>query len=187
MQCNKDFLVIGNQNAMTYKEIFPLLKENKLWLGYYAGDMAFKVPDYYEPRATRYWQDETGQKWRSLGNICWYTNLDIDKRHEQLDLRGNYYEPTKYPAYDNYDAIEIGKVADIPCDYAGVMGVPITFMQHYSPDQFEILGCTESEGKGFSNGIWDEGSGVAQPLINGKKKYKRIFIRNKHPEARRYV
>ena len=98
---DKKFLIIGNQNAITYKEIFRLLKENKVWLGYKAGDMAFKVPDYYEPRATRYWQDETGQKWRSLGNICWFTNLDIAKRHEDLVLYKTYSE-TEYPKYDNY-------------------------------------------------------------------------------------
>ena len=181
MKRKKKFLIIGNQNSITYKEIFPLLMNNEMWLGYKTGDMAFKVPDYYRERETRYWQDESGQKWRSLGNICWFTNLDIKKRHERMILVKKYTE-INYPSYDNYDAIEISKVSDIPYDYDGAMGVPVTFMTKYSPDQFEILGCTESEGKGFSNGLWDAKSEVAQPLIKGKKRYKRIFIRNKHPE-----
>ena len=135
----KHFLIIGSQNNVTYKEIFPLLKENKLWLGYKSGDMAFTVPDTYEARETRFWIDENGQKWRSLGNICWFTNLDIEKRHENLILYKKY-TPEEYPHYDNYDAIEVSKTADIPCDYDGVMGVPITFMDKYNPEQFEILG-----------------------------------------------
>lgn len=135
----KRFVIIGSQNAITYKEIFSLLMQNRMWLGYGSGDMAFTVPADYEPRETRYWQDETGQKWRSMGNICWYTNLDIKKRHEQL-IPVKRYDPQQYPKYDNFDAIEIGKTADIPCDYAGVMGVPITFMDKYCPEQFVILG-----------------------------------------------
>lgn len=178
IEYNKKFIIIGNQNAITYKEIFPLLKDNKMWIGYKSGDMAFTVPDSYEARETRFWIDENGQKWRSLGNICWYTNLDIEKRHEDMILFRNY-TPENYPHYDNYDAIEVSKVADIPCDYDGAMGVPITFMDKFNPDQFEILGATESEGKGFSNGLWVEDSKVAQPLINGERKYKRIFIRRK--------
>ena len=181
MEYDKKFLVVGNQNAITYKEIFPLLMTDKLWLGNKSGDMAFKVPDDYEPRETRYWQDETGQKWRSMGNICWYTNLDHNKRHEELDLVCRY-SPEEYPTYENYSAININKVDDIPCDYDGVMGVPITFLDKYSPEQFEIVGATESEGKGFSNGLWDEVSGVAQGVVNGKRVYKRIFIRNKNPK-----
>ncbi len=178
IEYNKKFIIIGNQNAITYKEIFPLLKDNKMWIGYKSGDMAFTVPDSYEARETRFWIDESGQKWRSLGNICWYTNLDIEKRHEDMILFRNY-TPENYPHYDNYDAIEVSKVADIPCDYDGAMGVPITFMDKFNPDQFEILGATESEGKGFSNGLWIEDSKVAQPLINGERKYKRIFIKRK--------
>ena len=138
MQYEKKFLIIGSQNAITYKEIFPLIAQNKMWLGYKAGDMHFKVPDYYAPRATRFWIDENGQKWRSLGNICWYTNLDITKRHEDLILYETY-TPEKYPKYDNYDAINVNKVSEIPKDYDGVMGVPITFLDKYNPDQFEIV------------------------------------------------
>jgi len=175
---DKKFLIIGNQNAITYKEIFPLLMNNKLWIGYKFGDMAFKVPPDSEPRETRYWQDETGQKWRSMGNVCWYTNLDHEKRHETLPLYKKY-TPEEFPKYDNYDAINVNKTSDIPYDYDGVMGVPITFMDKYNPEQFEILGATESEGKGFSAGLWDADSGVAQATINGAKVYKRIFIRRR--------
>ena len=134
---DKKFLIIGNQNAITYKEIFPLLMNNKLWIGYKFGDMAFKVPPDSEPRETRYWQDETGQKWRSMGNVCWYTNLDHEKRHETLPLYKKY-TPEEFPKYDNYDAINVNKTSDIPYDYDGVMGVPITFMDKYNPEQFEI-------------------------------------------------
>lgn len=170
--------MLGNQNALTYKEIFPLIRDNQIWLGYKFGDMAFKVPDYYPPRETRYWVDEDGQKWRSLGNICWFTNLDHDKRHKPLTLWKEYKgHEDEYSKYDNYDAIEVGKVSEIPCDYDGAMGVPITFPASHCPDQFEILGATESEGKGFSNGLWDEASGCSQALVDGKKVYKRVFIR----------
>ena len=138
---DKKFLIIGSQNSITYKEIFPLLRDNKIWLGYYSGDMAFRVPDYYEPRATRYWVDKDGNKWRSMGNITWYTNLDIKKRHENLILYKRYSEE-EYLSYLNYDGIEIGKISDIPCDYKGNMGVPITFLSVYNPDQFEIIGLS---------------------------------------------
>lgn len=174
----KKFIIIGNQNAITYKEVFTLIRDNKIWLGYHSGDMAFEVPDNYEPRETRFWIDERGKKWRSMGNICWFTNIDIQKRHGELVLY-KHYNPDDYPAYDNYEAIEVKKTSDIPCDYDGIMGVPITFMDKYNPDQFEIVGATESEGKGFSNGLWNEASKVAQPLVNGERKYKRIFIRRR--------
>lgn len=188
MKYDKNFIIIGNQNTITYKVIFPLLKENKMWLGYKAGDMAFTVPDYYEPRETRYWEDEDGQKWRSLGNICWYTNLDIKKRHEDLILIRKY-NPEDYPKYDNYDAIEVSKTKDIPCDYEGIMGVPITFMDKYNPDQFEILGSqrwakSEELIKAHVSGNRDIAINDKKTLINGTETYDRIFIRNKHPELR---
>ena len=164
----KKFVIIGNQNAITYKEIFSLIKENKLWLGYKNGDMAFTVPADYEPKKTRYWQDETGQKWRSMGNICWFTNLDIQKRHEDLILYKKY-TPEEYPKYDNYDAINVDKVAEIPCDYDGIMGVPITFLDKYNPDQFEIIGGMSSTRKDEYN--------FGYPYLGGKKKYARILIR----------
>ena len=171
IEYNKKFIIVGNQNAITYKEIFPLLKDNKLWLGYKSGDMAFTVPDSYESRETRFWIDENGQKWRSLGNICWYTNLDIEKRHEDLILFRDYI-PEEYPKYDNYDAIEVSKTADIPCDYYGAMGVPITFMDKYNPDQFEILGLDRyTVPKEYLVG--------GRVAINGKPKYARILIKRK--------
>ena len=175
MKYEKRFLIIGNVNAITYKEIFPLIKDNKLWLGYKSGDMAFKVPDYYEARETRYWQDETGQKWRSLGNICWFTNLDHNKRHEEIDLV-NHYSPEDYPAYDNYQAIEVSKTANIPCDYFGIMGVPVTFLDKYNPNQFDLVGkMTTTKTDEYNYGY---------PYINGRKLYARILIRNKKSEKR---
>lgn len=138
MKYEKKFIILGNQNAVTYKETFPLLKENKMWLGYYCGDMAFAVPLHYEERTTRFWIDDKGQKWRSLGNICWYTNLDTTKRHENITLY-KQYTPEEYPHYENYDAINVDKVSDIPYDYNGAMGVPITFLDKYNPEQFEIV------------------------------------------------
>lgn len=161
---DKKFLIVGNQNAITYKEIFPLIKEGRLWLGNKNGDMAFKIPDHYEARNTRYWEDESGQKWRSLGNACWFTNMDFAKRHEDLILYEKY-SAEKYPTYDNYDAIEVGKTKEIPKDYTGVMGVPITFLGKYNADQFEIVG--------FDRGL----NGRAR--INGKELYARILIRYK--------
>ena len=162
---DKKFVIIGNQNAITYKEIFSLIKDNKLWLGSTLSFAKFKVPDYYEERSTRFWIDETGQKWRSFGNICWFTNLDIAKRHERLILYKSF-SPEEYPKYDNYDAINVDKVSDIPFDYGGVMGVPITFLDKYNPDQFEIIK--------FRKGDDDK-----DLSIGGKCPYFRILIRSK--------
>ena len=178
MEHGKQFLVVGNMNAVTYREIFPLIKDNKVWLGNKAGHFWFKVPPHYGEKATDFKIDETGQKWRRMGNICWFTNLDFEKRHEKM-LLWKKYTPEAYPKYDNYDAIEVSKTADIPCDWQGAIGVPITFMSQYNPDQFEIVGATESEGVGFSAGLWRSESETAQPLIGGVRKYKRIFIRRR--------
>jgi len=177
IEYDKKFIIIGNQNAITYKEIFALLKENKIWLGYKFGDMAFKVPYYYEPRATRYWVDDNGQKWRSMGNICWFTNMDIPKRHEDLILYKKY-NPEDYPKYDNYNAINVDKTADIPCNYYEAMGVPITFMDKYNPEQFEIIGQTHSGD--ISPGV--EALRIHKQYrhrgrINNKEKYARVLIR----------
>lgn len=169
----KQYLLIGNQNALTYKEIFPLIQNNEAWTGYQFGEMKFKVPADSEPRATRYWVDETGQKWRSLGNAMWLTNLDIDLHHETITLTKRY-NPVDYPKYDNYDAINVRKVQDIPLDYAGIMGVPITIINKYNSDQFEILG----EANHGSDNEYD----LFKPTINGKELFKRILIRNKNPE-----
>ncbi len=113
-----------------------------------------------------------------VSGVQWFTNLDTKKRHEEIILYKTY-NPEDFPKYDNYNAIEVSKTVNIPIDYEGAMGVPITFMNKYNPEQFEIIGATESEGKGFSNGLWVEQSGVSQPLVNQKRVYKRIFIRNK--------
>ena len=113
-----------------------------------------------------------------VSGVMWFTNLDIAKRHEKIPLYKKYSH-MEFPKYDNYDAIEVAKSADIPYDYDGVMGVPITFMDKYNPEQFEIVGATESEGKGFSNGLWLPDSGVAQATVKGNRVYKRIFIRRR--------
>lgn len=142
MEHDKKFVIIGSTNAITYKEIFPLIMANKLWLGngFQAGNAYFATPhttDY----AKGVFDEATGLvKFR---NVQWFTNLDIAKRHEQLVLYKTY-NPTDYPSYDNYDAIEVSKTADIPVDFDGVMGVPLTFLERYNPDQFEIVGVTQS-------------------------------------------
>jgi len=170
MEHNKQFLIVGNMNAVTYREIFPLIRDNKVWLGNKSGHFWFKVPDSYEEKATDFKIDENGQKWRRMGNICWFTNLDIEKRHEEMTLF-RHYSPEEYPKYDNYDAIEVKKTNAIPDDYFGVMGVPITFMQYYCPDQFDLLGE-------FNHGQ-DNEFDLAVPSVNGKVMFKRIAIRRK--------
>ncbi|MBQ9591657.1 MAG: adenine-specific methyltransferase EcoRI family protein [Paludibacteraceae bacterium] len=177
MEYGKKFLVIGHQNAITYKEIFPLIKENKIWLGFGFKGGATHFVSPYEDKATATNHKEGMIR---VSGVHWFTNLDHNKRHEELDLIC-HYSSEEYPKYDNYDAINVDKVSDIPMDYDGVMGVPITFFDKYNPEQFEIIGATESEGKGFSNGLWYSDSDVAQPLVNGDRKYKRIFIRKIHP------
>lgn len=186
IEYNKNFIIIGNQNAITYKEIFPLIKDNKMWLGVSmnGSNRWFGVPDDYEFNANAKHKVVDGKHYIFVNNVVWFSNLDIKKRHDDIILIKRY-NSEEHLKYDNYEAIEVSKVKNIPYDYEGAMGVPITFLHKYNPDQFEILGATESEGKGFSNGIWVETSGVAQPLIKGKRRYKRIFIRNKHPEPRK--
>ena len=179
---DKKFLIIGNMNALTYKEIFPLVKENKIWTGVlpFSGSRWFEVPKDYNNKFIK----EVGDKRLMAIKAIWFTNLDHHKRHEELILYKKY-TPEEYPQYDNYRAIEVGKTADIPCDYNGVMGVPITFLDKYNPEQFEILGATESEGKGFSNGLHNPQSPVKQPVIGGGQRlYKRLFIRLASPWVR---
>lgn len=179
MDYDKKFVIVGNQNAITYKEAFPLLRDDRLWLGYNKVK-EFVVPSADHPERGNIVTDGKGGLIAKFGNICWYTNLDIKKRHEDLLLYRRYKDdPSRYPHYDNYDAIEVSKVKGIPEDYYGVMGVPITFMDKYNPEQFEIIGCSESEGRGFSNGLWNPESGIAQPTIGGRKVYKRLFIRRR--------
>lgn len=168
----KKYLLIGNQNALTYKEIFPLIQNNEAWTGYQFGEMKFRVPNYSEPRNTRYWVDESGQKWRSLGNAMWLTNLDIERRHEKLKLT-KFYNENDYQKYDLYDAINVKNIRDIPCDYAGIMGVPITIINKFNSDQFEIVG----EANHGSDNEYD----LFKPTINEKEIFKRILIRNKSP------
>ena len=177
MEYDKKFIIIGNRNALTYKEIFPLIKDNRMWLGngFQGGDAYFKINESNK----RQYADgvlDTEKNVVHFRNCCWYTNLHITKRDEEIILF-RHYAPQNYPSYDNYDAIEVSKVLDIPMDYDGIMGVPITFLDRHNPKQFEIIGATESEGKGFSNGLWHSESGIAQPMVNGKRVYKRIFIK----------
>ena len=143
MAYEKKFIIIGNQNAVTYKEVFPLIKENKMWFGVsiHSGDREFRVPDNYPLQAAGYRVDETGTKFIRVKGIRWFTNLDYPQRHETLILYRNYTED-EYPTYDNYNAINVNKTAEIPCDYDGAMGVPITFLDKYNPEQFEIVGAS---------------------------------------------
>lgn len=178
---NKAFIIIGNMNAVTYKEIFPLIAQNFLWLGYNSGHFWFKVPDSYEEKKTDFKVDEAGQKWRRMGNICWFTNLDIEKRHENIPLFRTY-SPDKYPKYDNYDAINVDKTADIPCDYDGVMGVPITFLSQYNPEQFEIVAFRKgNDGKDLAYSFTDCSSRERERERERRRRtvqpYFRILIR----------
>ena len=175
MKHKKKFIIWGNNNAITYKEFFPLLKANKVWLGYIANKTCvFRLSDEYtkwDEKITEQMND--GHKYGKCPAISVFTNLDIDKRHEKLILCKEY-TPEEYPHYDNYDAIEVGKVADIPKDYEGVMGVPISFMDKYNPDQFEIIGLDRyTVPKEFLVG--------GRVAINGKATYARILIRARHP------
>lgn len=193
----KSFIIIGNQNAITYKEIFPLIKENKLWLGQsiHSGDREFRVPDSYPLDAASYRVDKNGIKYIRVKGVRWFTNLDVPIRHETLTLY-KQYTPNEYPHYDNYDAIEVSKTADIPYDYDGVMGVPITFLDKYNPEQFEILGmcenldlyglktrvytgeeCRERYFEIFGKkGVYDMN---AAGVVNGRKVYQRLLIKRK--------
>lgn len=196
----KKFIIIGNQNATKYREIFPLIRENVIWLGNNTPPpKLFYVPNN-ENNRKNVTIDKEGNLVASFGNILWFTNLDLKKHHEDMILV-KHFDKT-YKRFDNYDAIIVDKVADIPCDYAGIMGVPITFLDKYNPEQFEIIGRTgdiewaESECTFFSpppkeqqemyrkqnktwrvqNGYYSTKDGIAHTI------YDRIFIRNKHPE-----
>lgn len=149
---NKSFIIIGNQNAITYKEIFPLIKDNKIWLGQsiHSGDREFRVPDNYPLKAAGYRVDHNGNKYIRVKGVRWFTNLDVPIRHETLTLYKRY-NPIEYPRYVNYDAIEVSKTAEIPYDYEGEMGVPITFLDKYNPEQFEIVGSSRWLAKPMSD------------------------------------
>lgn len=156
----KRFLIVGHQNAITYKEIFPLIMQNRLWLGYgFKGGAGHFISHYQDvARAGDHCEGMI-----RVSGVTWFTNLETDRRHEEMVLYKRY-SPELYP---HYDAIEVSKTVGIPCDYPGVMGVPITFLYKYNPDQFEILGCTESEGKGLSNGIYNGKLPDSQPVLGG--------------------
>lgn len=171
MEHKKKFIILGNMNALTYKEIFPLFKDNQLWYGasIHSGDRKFYVPDDYPLKASGCGIDENGKRFIRVKGVRWFTNLDYPTRHEKLILWKNY-SSEEYPKYDEFNAINVDKYAEIPIDYDNVMGVPITFMDFYNPDQFEIIWLD-----GTDTTKW-YGSG---PLLNGKKKYRRLFIRKK--------
>lgn len=192
MEHKKKFLIIGNMNAVTYKEIFPLIKENKVWYGasIHSGDRKFNVPDNYPLEAAGCGIDEDGRRFIRVKGVRWFTNLDYPARHENLIL-WKQYTPEEYPKYDNYEAINVNATKDIPIDYDGVMGVPITFLDKYNPEQFEIIGgfnghnCPDEEGgyvpssmtkyvdKNGKTKVWNG------PTINEKTTYYRICIRRK--------
>ena len=182
IEYDKKFIILGNQNQVATNEIARLITDGKMWQGNYTGDMSFRVPDHYEPRETRYWVDEDGQKWRSLGTGCWYTNLDFAKRHEELILV-KAYDPKSYPIYVNYDAIEVGRYKDIPMDYAGPMGLPVTALAKLSPDQFEIVGFSGSLARPMAEVVSGATGSGRFYLDIGTGKYKRMYdrvvIRNK--------
>lgn len=170
IEYDKKFLIIGNMNAITYKEVFPLIKENKLWIGpsITSGDRKFNVPNSYPLNAANCGTDADGKKFIRVKGVRWFTNLDHKKRHEELILVRKYSED-EYPKYDNYNAINVNKVCDIPCDYNGVMGVPITFLDKYNPEQFQIIGqMVNTKVDNFNFGY---------PFINGVRKYARIIIK----------
>lgn len=169
MECKKKFVIIGNINAVTYKEIFKLIKENKIWLGHsiHSGDREFGVPNDYPLNAATSRIDENGNKFIRVKGVRWFTNLDYTERYEDLILYKTYKgNESDYPKYDNYDAIEVSKTKDIPVDYKGAMGVPITFLDKYNPGQFEIIK--------FRKGDDDK-----DLSINGKCPYFRILIKNR--------
>ena len=165
----KKFLIIGNINAITYKEIFKLIKENKAWLGIHMGRgiSGFIVPDHYELYGTETRIDSSGDRIISPNNCLWLTNLDTSKRHEDIVLSKTYYgNESQYPKFDNYDAINVNKTKDIPMDYNGIMGVPITFLHKFNPKQFELV-------------KFRKGNDDKDLSINGECPYFRILIKNK--------
>lgn len=183
---DKSFIAVGHQNAITYKEIFPLIKNNKAWLGRgFKGGAGFFINQHYEDYATATAKEEGKIR---VSGVTWFTNLKHGRRHQPLQLmtmadnlkfNKKMKGKTAYDRYDNYDAIEVPFTNAIPSDYDGAMGVPITFLDKYCPEQFDIIGATESEGKGFSNGLWNPDSQIAQGTVHGKKVYKRIFIKRR--------
>lgn len=193
IQGNKEFLTIGNINALSYREVFPLIKENRMWLGVtnFNTGMYFRVPDAFEYSPSYKFERElNGVKVNRVPGVCWFTNIEHGRRHQSLslmtksdNLRFSKHKELKgvkdYEKYDNYDAIEVPFVDAIPSDYEKVMGVPITFLDKYSPEQFEILGMAASSYDEQIVGIPFLGGKDGRPLINGRNTYARIFIRHR--------
>jgi hypothetical protein len=183
IEYNKKFLIIGNMNAITYRDIFKYIKENKLWLGYsiHSGDREFMVPSDYPLTAASSRIDSEGRKYIRVKGVRWFTNMDYAERYVDLILYKMYLgNESEYPHYDNYNAINVDKTKGIPKDYQGFIGVPITFLDKYNPEQFEILGMSASAGYNEDVvGIPFLGNKDARPLINGKNTYARVFIKNK--------
>ena len=184
----KDFIILGNMNAVTYREVFPLFRDDKVWYGesIRSGDRKFYVPESYPLNATGCGVDKNGRRFIQVKGVRWFTNLDTIRRHEPIALT-RHYTPDEYPRYENYDAIEVGRTQNIPIDYDGVMGVPITFLDKYSPDQFEIVMLANGNARtnvspttlaevGYRPHSEDRG-GVG--IINGRRVYARILIRRK--------
>ena len=171
MEYEKKFIIIGNQNALKYKEIFPLIIQNRMWLGVSMDgrNHYFQVPDSYELTENT-GKVIDGKKYAFVKSVVWFTNLDTAKRHERIVLYKKY-DPEEYPKYDTFDAINVDKAVNIPIDYDGLMGVPITFIHKYSPDQFEIVGV-------LNHGC-DSEYDLAKPVLKNKEIYTRIIIRHR--------
>jgi len=178
----KKFLVVGTWNAITYRDIFKLIQSDSLWIGVNSNRnfSGFIVPEHYPLHGTEARLDEHGNRVVSSNNTCWFTNLENAKRHEDLPLFRTF-NPEEHPEYDNYHAIEVNQVVNIPVDYEGVMGVPITFLNKYNPDQFEIVGSDADVKEGLLPELvkssWD--GKIDRAYLNGKRMYARLFIRRK--------
>jgi hypothetical protein len=195
-EASKDFVILGNLNAITYKEVFPLMKGNHIWLGatISSGDREFRVPDNYPLESAGWRVDDLGQKYIRVKGVRWYSTLDHGRRHLPLALMTvkdnikfkKFLQGLDYQKYDNYDAIEVPKTVAIPSDYEGVMGVPITFFDKYNPDQFEILGSRRWAKSATLKEIY-RGKKTLETdkaiFINGVEKFDRIFIQ--HKEAKK--
>ena len=177
---DKKFIIIGNINAVTYKEIFPLIQRDQVWLGpsIHSGDREFEIPSSYPLEAAGSRTDNEGRRYIRVKGVRWFTNLDFPQRHEELILYKKY-SPEEYPRYDNYDAINVDKVADIPCNYDGVMGVPITYLDKHNPDQFEILDANDfiikDQAPKKPHGLIKDKDGS----VKGRIVYARILIRKR--------
>ena len=180
MEYKKKFLIIGNINAASYKEVFPLIRDNEIWMGasIHSGDREFRVPDDYPLNAAGYRVDDNGVKFIRVKGVRWFTNMDYPQRHEDLILYKTY-NPNDYPTYDNYNAINVNFTKEIPRDYDGAIGVPITFLDKYNPEQFEILDANDfrksDKVKVKAHGLIQDKEGA----INGSPKYVRILIKRK--------